>query len=72
MLTEQDKKIIGYIHEAGKGLILFVNKWDTIEKEIQQTLSLKRKSEKDFLLHPMRRFFSDRLLPSRESIVLAT
>ena len=32
MLTEQDKKIIGYIHEAGKGLILFVNKWDTIEK----------------------------------------
>ena len=33
MLTEQDKKIIGYIHEAGKGLILFVNKWDTIEKD---------------------------------------
>lgn len=31
-LTEQDKKIIGYIHEAGKGLILFVNKWDAVEK----------------------------------------
>lgn len=32
-LTEQDKKIIGYIHEAGKGLVLFVNKWDVIEKD---------------------------------------
>lgn len=32
-LTEQDKKIIGYIHEAGKGLILFVNKWDSITKD---------------------------------------
>ena len=32
-LTEQDKKIIGYIHEAGKGLLLFVNKWDAVAKE---------------------------------------
>lgn len=31
-VTEQDKRIIGYIHEAGKGLILLVNKWDQIEK----------------------------------------
>ena len=26
-LTEQDKKIIGYAHESGKGLIIAVNKW---------------------------------------------
>ena len=32
-LTEQDKKIAGYAHEAGKGLLIVVNKWDLIEKE---------------------------------------
>ncbi len=32
-LTEQDKKIAGYAHEAGKGLMIVVNKWDLIEKE---------------------------------------
>jgi len=31
-VTEQDKKIAGYAHEAGKGIIILVNKWDTIEK----------------------------------------
>jgi GTP-binding protein len=32
-VTEQDKKIAGYAHEAGKGVILVVNKWDLIEKD---------------------------------------
>ena len=32
-VTEQDKKIAGYVHEAGKGLIIMVNKWDLIEKD---------------------------------------
>ena len=32
-LTEQDKKIAGIAHEAGKGLVVVVNKWDLIEKE---------------------------------------
>ena len=31
-LSEQDTKIIGEAHEAGKGLIIAVNKWDEIEK----------------------------------------
>ena len=31
-LTEQDKKIAGYVHENGKGSILVVNKWDLVEK----------------------------------------
>lgn len=31
-LIEQDKKIAGYAHEQGKGLILVVNKWDLVEK----------------------------------------
>ncbi len=32
-LTEQDKKIAGLAHEAGKGIIVVVNKWDIVEKE---------------------------------------
>lgn len=32
-VTEQDKKIAGVAHEAGKGIIVVVNKWDLIEKE---------------------------------------
>ncbi|KUO78573.1 MAG: ribosome-associated GTPase EngA [Desulfosporosinus sp. BRH_c37] len=32
-VTEQDKKIAGYAHEAGKAVILVVNKWDLVEKD---------------------------------------
>ncbi len=32
-ITEQDKKIAGIAHEAGKGIIVAVNKWDLIEKD---------------------------------------
>ena len=36
-VTEQDKKIAGYAHEAGKGMIIVVNKWDLIEKDDKTT-----------------------------------
>lgn len=32
-IQEQDKKVAGYAHEAGKGVIIVVNKWDAIEKD---------------------------------------
>ncbi len=32
-VTDQDKKIAGYAHEEGKGVIIVVNKWDLIEKD---------------------------------------
>jgi GTP-binding protein len=32
-LTEQDKRIAGYAHEKGRGIILAVNKWDLVAKE---------------------------------------
>ncbi len=32
-VTEQDKKIAGIAHEAGKGIVVVVNKWDLVEKE---------------------------------------
>lgn len=32
-IVEQDKHVAGYAHEAGKAVILVVNKWDLIEKD---------------------------------------
>ena len=32
-ITEQDTKVAGIAHEAGKGIIIAVNKWDLIEKD---------------------------------------
>lgn len=32
-LTDQDKKIAGYAHEEGKGVVIVVNKWDLVEKD---------------------------------------
>ena len=32
-VTDQDAKIAGEAHEAGKGIIIVVNKWDAVEKE---------------------------------------
>ena len=32
-VTEQDEKIAGIAHEAGKACIIVVNKWDTVEKD---------------------------------------
>ena len=32
-VTEQDERIAGIAHEAGKACIIVINKWDTIEKD---------------------------------------
>lgn len=32
-VTEQDKKIAGYAHEGGKGIVIVVNKWDLVAKD---------------------------------------
>ncbi len=32
-ITEQDSKVAGYAHEAGKGIVIVVNKWDLIIKD---------------------------------------
>ena len=31
-IREQDKRIAGYAHEAGRGIILVVNKWDLLKR----------------------------------------
>lgn len=37
-VTEQDKKIAGYAHDAGKACVIVVNKWDLVEKDSKTTL----------------------------------
>ncbi|MFO7263657.1 MAG: ribosome biogenesis GTPase Der [Bacillaceae bacterium G1] len=32
-VVDQDKRIAGYAHEAGRAIIVIVNKWDAIEKD---------------------------------------
>ena len=46
-LTEQDKKICGIAHEAGKGIVVAVNKWDLIEKETNTMRDFRREIEAD-------------------------
>ena len=41
-VTEQDKKIAGIAHEAGKGIVVVVNKWDLIEKETNTMNDFKK------------------------------
>lgn len=48
-LTEQDKKIAGEAHEAGKGIVVVVNKWDLIHKETNTMRDYRRKIEAELL-----------------------
>lgn len=41
-VTDQDAKIAGEAHEAGKGIIIVVNKWDNIEKDNNTTEKYKK------------------------------
>lgn len=46
--TEQDSKIAGLAHEAGKACIIAINKWDTIEKNNKTMSQYRKKLESDF------------------------
>ena len=46
-VTEQDKKIAGIAHEAGKGVIIVVNKWDLVAKETNTMSLFKRKIQSE-------------------------
>lgn len=47
-VTEQDAKIAGIAHERGKGIIIAVNKWDSVEKN-DKTIYEYTKNIKDVL-----------------------
>ncbi|UQS82889.1 ribosome biogenesis GTPase Der [Bombilactobacillus folatiphilus] len=37
-IREQDKRVAGLAHEAGRGVIIAVNKWDAVEHKDQKTM----------------------------------
>ncbi len=48
-IREQDKHVAGYAHEAGKGVIIVYNKWDTVEKDEQTMNLITKKLRQDFI-----------------------
>ncbi len=46
-LTEQDVKIIGYVHEQGKPSVIVMNKWDLIEKDTNTINKFEAKLKAD-------------------------
>ncbi len=51
--TEQDSKVAGLAHEAGKGCVIVVNKWDAVPEKTGSTMDEYRKElEKDFSFMP--------------------
>ncbi|MGN0452971.1 MAG: ribosome biogenesis GTPase Der [Ruminococcus sp.] len=46
--TEQDTKIAGMAHEAGKGCIIAVNKWDAIEKDDKTMNEFRKNLDTEF------------------------
>ncbi|MBS4217296.1 ribosome biogenesis GTPase Der [Bacillus sp. FJAT-49711] len=48
-ILEQDKKIAGYAHEAGRAVIIVVNKWDAVEKDEKTMNEFEEKIRAHFL-----------------------
>ena len=46
-LTDQDKKIVALTQEAGKGLIIAMNKWDLVENKTSTTINNYTKKLRD-------------------------
>ena len=46
-LTEQDTKIIGYVHEQGKPSVIVMNKWDLVEKDTNTINKFEDKLKED-------------------------
>lgn len=46
--TDQDSKVAGLAHEAGKGCVIVVNKWDAVEKDDRTMIDYRKSLENDF------------------------
>ena len=51
-VTEQDTKVAGLAHEAGKASIIVVNKWDLIEKDGKTMDHMREKVRQDLAFMP--------------------
>ncbi|MCT4781803.1 MULTISPECIES: ribosome biogenesis GTPase Der [Exiguobacterium] len=48
-IIEQDKRVAGLAHEAGKAIVIVVNKWDAVEKDDKTMKKMEEKIRKEFL-----------------------
>lgn len=48
-IREQDKHVAGYAYEAGKGIIIVYNKWDTVEKDTHTINEVTNKIRNEFV-----------------------
>ena len=48
-IRDQDKHVAGYAHEAGKPIVIVVNKWDAIEKDDKTMNEFTEKVRAEFL-----------------------
>lgn len=48
-IREQDKRIAGYAHEAGRGIVIVVNKWDLVEKETNTLRDFEKEIRESFV-----------------------
>lgn len=48
-IREQDKRIAGYAHEAGRAIVIVVNKWDAVEKDEKTMKKFEEKIREHFL-----------------------
>ncbi|WP_407857097.1 ribosome biogenesis GTPase Der [Enterococcus hailinensis] len=47
-IREQDKRIAGYAHEAGRGVIMVVNKWDLVKKDTNTMKKFEEEIREEF------------------------
>ncbi|UQD52568.1 ribosome biogenesis GTPase Der [Bacillus methanolicus] len=47
-IIEQDKRIAGYAHEAGRAVVIVVNKWDAVEKDEKTMKEFEQKIRDHF------------------------
>ena len=47
-IREQDKRVAGYAHEAGRGVIIVVNKWDLVKKETNTMRDFEQEIRDEF------------------------
>ncbi len=50
--TEQDSKVAGMAHEAGKGCVIAVNKWDAVGKDDATLPAYRKRLQEDFSFMP--------------------
>ena len=48
-IIEHDKRIAGYAHEAGRAVVIVVNKWDAVEKDEKTMNTFEQKIREHFL-----------------------